>query len=133
MKNNFNQFLLFFCVNAVLYSHENNKNYAYFSIWPGTGKDARDAAKEKIDEISATGETPEIDGSASQRSNGIDNDGVNTGETYEENESGEDYTMETTDTPQTNHGEDLDSVNGFNFSIYGVLLSFGNVSVLILK
>ena len=61
---------------------------------------------------------PEIDASASHRSNGVDNDGVK-------------YTMETTHTPQTNHGEDLESVNGFNFSIHAVLLSFGNLSVLI--
>ena len=90
---------------------------------------ALSAIEDKINEITDTAETPEISSGSSQRSNAVSSDNVDTGETYEEtdNSAASEYASDTSNTQQTNVGEDFESVEGFDLSVYSIFFQFESI------
>ena len=96
---------------------------------------ALDSVQETISNIGDTAETPEISASSGHRSGAVDTNNVNTddGTSFQEPDNSEnsEYTQESSNTQQTNLGEDFENVDGFDISTYSVFFQFSNIWVLV--
>lgn len=97
-------------------------------------EEALEETEETLNEIADTAETPEIDASTTNTAGGVDSSEVDSGgDDYEPTESGaaEDYPIDAGNTQQTNTGEDVSFIDGFNISVYTVFLQFTNVWLIV--
>ena len=92
-----------------------------------------DELNDKIINITDAAETPEADESSLNPPQSAENSEVDTGEVYEGNDDDneETYVYDSGNTQQTNPGEDIDSIDGFDFTDYKVFLEFSNVWLIV--
>ena len=93
---------------------------------------AIDEAQDTLQEISDTAETPEISASSTNSAAPVDNE-VNQENDYEatQGNGASDYPMDSGNTGQTNPGEDLSYVDGFDFTLFQVFFQFTNLWIIV--